>query len=818
MLQNYFITTLRSAKKEKAFTVLNILGLTIGFTTCLYIGLYTIEELGHDTFHTKAERIYRVNQTFIWGETDKLFGSTGPGVMSAVANEVPEFEAMTRIHPLEDALVSSISKGSRRIFEEEGILSADSTFFQVFTFPLLKGNSKTALVYPFSVVITENIAEKYFGKLDIIGEELTLGERGDEKTYQITGVTADIPNNSHISFNLLTSMSSIERLKTQNDSWWWTTFVTFGVLRSDADPMLVSKKVADVPGKYLEPFLQKYKGISLEEFIASGEKWDLYIQPLLDIHLRSTHVFSRLNKVSDIKTIYTLVTLGGLILLLSVINFINLTTARATKRAKEVGVRKVLGSSRQNLIWQFMLESILFCTLAQVFSALLLGILIPYFNSLSGKEVTYGILGDSTLQLITLSITIIIGILAGIYPAFYLSAFNPGIVLKGKTTHSSGGGFVRNSLVTIQFTVSIALIACALIVNQQVQYWMNMDLGFNRDNKLIIQKVNRIGNSIEAFQNEIKTSTKVERVSFSSDTPPYIYDINIGQIKGNKEVNIDVSYFTTDEDFLDIYGLTLIVGRNFNEDFNDKRNVLVSRSLTKSFGFSDANEAINQTLVLEKNEVKIVGVFEDFITELNWEQLPIALYYKEGIDTVHPHRSLTVSFTKGTTSSDINDLLVELETIWSTFNPHIPLKYSFLDQEYEMIFDSDIRFGQLINLYSILAILIASLGLAGLVAYVIERRNKEIGIRKVLGASIHSIMRLLTSEFSKLLAIGFVIATALSWYIMNIWIEDFTYQTPISTTNFLIAGAIMALVALVTLSFQTIRAATSNPVNSLKEE
>lgn len=819
ILKNYSITAFRSAKKEKSFTVLNILCLTFGFTACLYIAMYTMEELRYDSFHEKAERIYRINQTFIWGGTDKLFGSTGPAVMGAIMSEVPEFESMTRVHTVDNSLVSTISETRANAFEEEGILGADSNFFDIFTFPLLKGDPKTALINPNSIVITKSMANKYFGNEDVLGKQLIIGERENEETYLITGVAANIPSNSHVTFNFLLSMSSFQRLKRQSDSWWWTTFVTFGVLRSDANVEMVAKKVADVPRKYLEPFLQKYRGMSYQEFVASGESWDLYMQPLLDIHLRSTHVISRLNEVGDIKTIYTLDTVAGLILLLSIINFINLSTARSSRRAKEVGVRKVLGSSRNSLVWQFILESVLFCFVTLIISVVLIIILMPSFNSISGKEISFELMQNPTLQIITILTTIFIGILAGVYPAFYLSAIKPSKVLKGSLIHGKGGSIIRNSLVTIQFTVSIALIACSLIVNQQVLFLLDMDLGFNRENKLIIQNAERLETSLDAFQNEILTYALVDNVTFSSDTPPYVNDSD-GDffIKGNDEVTSKVSYWIIDENFVDVYGLTMIAGQNFREDLDGTKSVMLSRSLTRVFGIANPQEAINQHLIYYDYDLRIIGVFEDFNTELHWEQLPIALFYKGGFFTPSPTRELTVSFNEEISSDEIINLLADIKSKWSAFNPNAPFKYSFLDQEYKMIFEPTIKFGRLMNLYSLFAILIAGLGLTGLVAYVIERRNKEIVIRKVLGASVSSIMRLLTGEFGKLLIIGFVLATALSWYLMTLWMKDFVYQVPITIKTFLLSGLVMLVVALVTLSFQTIKASLVNPVKYLKEE
>lgn len=818
MIKNYFIMAVRNARREKPFTVLNVFCLAVGLTACLYMGLYAVNELGYDRFHEKADRIYRINQTFIWGERDELFGSTGPAVMGAVQDEIPEFETMCRIHPLENVpLASAVGQTEKQIFEEEAIRAVDSTFFDVFTFPLLQGNPETALAHPNSVVLTEETALKYFKTTDVLGRQLHIEDDEVNGTFQITGIAANVPDNSHVTFDMLISMSSIKRLKWSNDSWIWTTFVAFGVLRPDADPQFVAEKVSQVPAKYLEPFLMKYRGITYAEFLETGEPWDLYMQPLLDIHLSGDKVFSRLNETRNVNSLYMMATIALLILVLSVINFVNLSTAKASRRSKEVGVRKVLGSQRLDLIWQFTFESVFYCLLAFTLSLGLLGLFMEDLNGLFEQNISYTSVLDPGLFVPFLGFTIIVGLLAGVYPAFYLSASRLSRVLKGQMTRDGGDGLIRNILVTAQFTISIALIACALIVKNQVQFWLNMDLGFNRNNIIVVQNMDRLGTSMETFKQELLTLPDIANASISTDTPPYIWDGDDNfQIEGSENKG-KLSFWIADEDFADIYDLNFIYGRNFDKAKDHEICAVISRSLVERSGFTSPGEVLGRKLLYPEFEARIIGVIEDFETEINWEQLPLAIYFNYD-DYYRRNREMSIQYRDGLNRERLISLVSDIEEKWRATHPGLPMNYYFLDQHFENIFEPSVRLGQMIEFYSVLAMIIAGLGLTGLIAYVIERRTKEIGIRKVMGASVQSIVVLLSQKFGKLLMIGFALATGISWYLMSIWVQDYEHQAPIPWYLFVFSGAAMLLVAMLTIGYQTIKSARANPVEALRNE
>ena len=820
MFKNLLTVAIRSIQRQRFFAFIHIIGLSLGIMVCITIALYTSYELQYDKFHTKADRIYRINQTFIWGDDDALFGSTGPAVVHALREEVPDFEALTRVHPTGPQVISRPVGSQPIMFEEEHVLAVDENFLEIFTFPLLQGDQLTALSLPNSIILTKETAKKYFKDQEALGEYLEIGEGADKKSYRVTGITADIPPTSHIEFDFLISMTSLPNVADRRDSWMWTTFVTFGLLREDANPSLVADKVAAVPGKYLEAFLQKYRGISYQEFIASGEEWDLYIQPLLDIHLRSTNVYSRLNQVGNIQNIYVLWGIGSLILILSLINFINLSTAKSASRAKEVGIRKVIGSGRSNLIYQFLTESLIYVVASVLIGFFLTELILPFFNGIVDTELTTStILSPLALLTIVFS-TLLVGMLGGLYPAFYLSSFQPAKVLKGKLSLGLKDGKIRNILVTAQFAISITMIACTLIVKDQVNYWMNYDLGFDKENKIIVEHVNRLGSEsqMETYRNELLSNPKVKYVSIVSDTPPMIFDFDNFKRRGDKDYNLSVNYLTADESFIPSFDIQLIEGRGLEKTFFDSTNIVVNEYFVKAFGFESNQDAIGKDIQYNSIDFKIIGVMNDFNTSLSQTKYPVAILDHSAPIFRNPQTKMVIDLNVSATSDEIQDILGSAEKKWQVITAKSPFSYTFADQEYAEIFTQTINFGKLLTAFSILAVIIACLGLFGLVAYVIEKRTKEIGVRKVLGATVANIWMMLSSDFGRLLLVGFIIAAPLSWYMMSQWIQNYELRTDISLLTIVLAGVLMVLIAVLTTSIQTIKASRLNPVDQLKEE
>ncbi|WP_258101259.1 ABC transporter permease [Marinoscillum pacificum] len=820
MFKNLLTVAIRSIQRQRFFAFIHILGLSLGIMVCITIALYTSYELQYDKFHSNAERIYRINQTFIWGDDDALFGSTGPAVVHALREEVPEFEALTRAHPTGPQVISRSIGSQPIVFEEEKVLAVDENFLEIFTFPLLQGDQSTALSSPNSIILTKETAKKYFKDQEALGEYLEIGEGADKKSYKVTGITTDVPPTSHIEFDFLISMTSLPNVADRRDSWMWTTFVTFGLLREDANPTSVADKVAAVPGKYLEAFLQKYRGISYQEFIASGEEWDLYIQPLLDIHLRSTNVYSRLNQVGNIQNIYVLWGIGSLILILSLINFINLSTAKSASRAKEVGIRKVIGSGRSNLIYQFLTESLIYVVASVLIGFFLTELILPFFNGIVDTELTTSTMLSPIALLTIVFSTLLVGMLGGLYPAFYLSSFQPAKVLKGKLSLGLKDGKIRNILVTAQFAISITMIACTLIVKDQVSYWMNYDLGFDKENKIIVEHVNRLGSEsqMETYRNELLSNPKVKYVSIVSDTPPMIFDFDNFKRRGDKDYNLSVNYLTADESFIPSFDIQLIEGRGLEKSFFDSTNIVVNEYFVKAFGFESNLDAIGEDIQYHSVDFKIVGVMNDFNTSLSQTKYPVAILDHSAPIFRNPQTKMVVDLNESATSDEIQDILNSAESKWQTITAKSPFSYTFADQEYAEIFTQTINFGKLLTAFSILAVIIACLGLFGLVAYVIEKRTKEIGVRKVLGATVANIWMMLSSDFGRLLLVGFIIAAPLSWYMMSRWIQNYELRTDISLFTIFMAGLLMVLIAVLSTSIQTIKASRLNPVDQLKEE
>lgn len=819
MFKNLLLVTLRNIQRHKFFALLNISGLSIGIVATLLTSLYIYDEFTYDQFHENLDRIVRVNQTFIWGETDNLFASTGPALKGILESEVPEFETVVRIHDAEASLVSYESEdGTIKVFDETSILAADSNLLSVFTFPLLAGNPRTCLVNPNSVVITQAIANKYFGGKPPLGMTLQFGEGTHKKNVKVTGVFEDIPSNSHIDFDFMLSMSTFPRVERSRDSWIWTTFVTFGLLNENASLESAANHIPNILETRLNRFLIDYRGETYQEFIASGKEWNLYFQPFSDIHLRSENVWSRLNEVGSMDNIYILGTVAFLILVLSIINFINLSTARAATRAKEVGLRKVIGSSRQRLIAQFLTESIAYTLIALFIGLVLSQLLIPHFNWLSGKSLTFNLWSSPILIIILLTGSILLGTLGGIYPAFYLTSFQPSSVLKGNLGLGARGSTIRNTLVVIQFTISIALISSSFIVFDQMVFMRDYDLGFDRSNKIIIHNVNRLGDEkVASFANELRKISLVKEISLSAEAPPFINNGDNFFLDGQEKNKIPLNYNLVDEKFAAVYELPIIAGRNFHQDGTEVNKIIINKTAMKSFGIQQPEDMINLNINYYDNPIKVIGVIDDF--SYSFDDIMPSAIMPIGTDVYsNDSRTLTVDLTRDGDQEEISSLISQMENQWRFFNNKVPFDYTFLDQAYATQFAPVLRFGRLLSVFSSIAVFIACLGLVGLIAFVIERRNKEIGIRKILGASISSIIFLLTSQFGRLLVFGLLIAIPTTWYFMNNWLSDFQYKTTINWLTFFYAGLLMLVIALITTSIQTIKTATANPTESLKDE
>ncbi|WKN41102.1 ABC transporter permease [Tunicatimonas pelagia] len=806
MIRNYLKITLRNLANQKLYTFLNVLGLSIGIASCLMILLYVHHELSYDAFHEKAERIYRVGLNGKIADQEVFTTNTTPPLAYTAVEEFPEVENATRIYT---HWGNQVIRYGETVISEEDVYMADSTFFDVFSFPLLAGDAATALVDPTSIVIPEDVARKYFGDEPPLGKTLLLGS--DKTPHTITGVLEKLPDNSHVHFSMLRSMSAVEY--SRDDGWFNNSFQTYLLLHEGASSESLEAKLPGLVAKYVGPEVQQFLGVSLEDFFEQGNKYGYFLQPLLDIHLHSD-LQDELEPNGDITYIYIFAAIGFFIILLACINFMNLATARSANRAKEVGVRKTLGSMRVHLIRQFLSESVLLSLIATVLALVSAGLLLSPFNNLAGKEISSALFAEPWFLLSLLSLMLLVGLLAGSYPAFYLSSFRPVEVLKGKLKAGMKSSGVRNVLVVFQFFISITLIICTLLVYQQLEYTRTKNLGFEKENMIIIDGAWRLDKGKqEALRQDLASQSAIVDASISNNVPPGVNNTTIFRKKG-EEQDILVSTYDVDYNHLPTMKIELLEGRNFSRDFpTDTAAILLNEAAVREFGLDDPlSEEIRYFGGGEYGshlDLKVVGVFKDF----NFETLrnnirPLALM-------------LTTQGSKisvRTAPGDVSATLATVEELWGQYASEEPFQYSFLDEDFDALFRAEQRLGQVFSVFTGLAILVACLGLLGLAAFMAEQRTKEIGIRKVLGASVANVVVLLSKDFTKLVVVAFIMAIPLAYFIMQSWLKGFAFKISIGPGTFILAGGAALLIAWLTVSWQSIKAASANPVKSLRSE
>jgi putative ABC transport system permease protein len=793
MVKNYFKIAFRNLWKNKVFSFINIMGLTVGMTACFLIFLYVKFELSYDSFHTKANRIYRVVSD-IKTPTEVLHAS-GPAwaVAPNAKDEFPEIESFVRI--TNDNVL--IKKGDIK-FEEDNAIWADSAFFKVFDFKLLKGNPNTALKEPFSVVFSETAAKKYFGNTDPMGQTLLI--TGDKLPAKVTGIMKDIPDNSQIKADVVLSMTTITQKFNQSlDSQWGNYGArAYLLLKPGTNAKYLEKKFPD--------FLERRDGAEMKKIQMYPT---LFLEPLRDVYLYSTRDDS---KTGHIINVYIFSLVAIFILLIACINFINLTTARSTERAKEVGIRKVVGAGKKQLAAQFLGESVVLCLLAFVLTFFLSWLLLPLFNHLAGKTISTSIFEHWNYLILLFFSSIGIGVLAGIYPALVLSSFKPIVVLKGRFATGTRGIILRKGLVIAQFTISIALIIATVVVYNQLNYMRNQDLGFSKDQMMVIDTNGDPAK--KAFEQAVKELPGVKSVAMSGSVPggnnPGAYS-EIENKKGDMQIaNLDL-YFVG-FNFINQYKIKMVAGRGFSRDFatDTTQAMVLNEAAAKLFGYTSPEQAIGKRFKQWGREGKIIGVAKDFhFKSLQEEIKPLSM-------RIEPDASNLISINVA--ASNLPKTIASIENRWKTLIPDRPFSYYFLDEFFNRQYRSEQRFGNLFLNFAILAIFISCLGLLGLASYSTLQRTKEIGIRKVMGASVSNIVNLLSIDFLKLVFISFVIAAPLAWFFMHQWLKDFAYRININWWIFLFAGVTAVLIALFTISFQAIRAAIANPVKSLRTE
>lgn len=804
MIKNYFKTAWRNLLKNKAFSIINLLGLSIGISVCFIIVLFVQDELSYDRFNVKADRIVRVlfQSNINGGKINEA--TVMPPTAQALKNDYPEVQEATRLHY---AGRPKVAYGDKK-FKDGEFAFVDSNFFNVFTAHFIKGDAATALQEPNTLIVTNDFAKKYFGEEDPIGKSLDFNNHSE--LYKVTGVIDKIPANAHFHFDMFGSMAGYT--EATSDSWMTSNFFTYLVLQDGYDYKKLETKLPNMVEKYMGPQILKAMGMSLAQFRTKGNTLGFALQPLKDIHLHSDSSFE-LEPGGDIKYVYIFGAIALFMLLIACINFINLSTASASKRAKEVGVRKVMGSRKFELVKQFLIESILLTFIALLISFVMVQVALPVFNDLSGKNLHIGFSIQPLLLFVALGL--LVGLLAGIYPAFFLSSFNPIATLKGRLSASTKSLGLRSGLVVFQFFISISLIVGTIVIYQQMNYIRNKKLGYNKEQLLVLSNSWALGKNEKFFKEELLKDSRVVSITTSGYKPAGPTDNNNSMVypEGKENQVMKTLRYDVDEQYIPTLGIEMAAGRNFSPAFaTDSSAVIINEAAAKAFAF--AGNSVGRNIVwMNKNEggkatYHVIGVVKDFhFRSLHEAITPLLMVLK-------PEWGLIVK----TKSADIAGLLSSMKQQWQKLNIDEPFEYAFMDDLYNKTYLTEQKTGSILNIFAVLTILVACLGLFGLATYTAEQRTKEIGIRKVLGATITQVTNMLSKEFLKLVLIACLIAFPVAWWGMHQWLEGFAYRINISWWVFIVAGFAAVTLTILTVSFQSIKAALMNPVKSLKAE
>lgn len=793
MIKNYLRVAFRNLWRHKGFSFLNITGLTIGMSACFLVFLYVKFELSYDDFHSKGNRIYRV-VTDINNPSEVLhLADAAPAMPVAAKRDFPEIEKQVRFSP--GSIL--VRRGDIKI-QEENMAFADSTFFEVFDFPLLKGDPVKALREPFSVVLSETAAKKYFGSADPMGQHLYL--TGDKNIGTVTGVMKDMPENTELKADMLVALYSGAADSNRDNNWGGFGDFSYFLLRPNTDPHALENK--------FPRFLENHIGKFMKDI---NQTYTYLLEPLKDVYLKSTRGGTASGSLTNV---YVFSIVGIFILLIAGINFVNLTTARSTERAREVGIRKVVGAERRQLTGQFLGESVILCLIAFVLSVGVCAALLPSFNFLAGKTVSTGIFNHpsyiGTLFLIGLGI----GLLAGIYPALVLSAFQPIIVLKGRFATGVRGLLLRKGLVISQFTISIGLIVATLLVGFQLSFMRHQELGFDKDQELVLDTHG--DDHRDALKEEVRKLPGVISVAMSSNTPGS-GEMNALSIIQNQKGEMQVcspDLFFVDFDYIPQYQIKLVAGRAFSRAFGSDTTqaMILNEAAVRMLGYHSPQDAIGRNFDQWERKGKIIGVVKDFhYQSLQTVIRPLSL-------RIEPQGCTQLSVKVGTTH--LEGTIAGIEKAWHTIIPDRPFSYFFVDEMFDRQYRAEDRFGRLFIYFSVLAIFISCLGLLGLASYSAAQRTKEIGVRKVLGASVGGIVVLVSKDFLWLVGIAFLVATSTSYFLMKRWLDSFYYRIDINSAwwIFVLGGVGALAIALFTISFQAVKAALANPVNSLRTE
>ncbi|MDD5764890.1 MAG: ABC transporter permease [Candidatus Marinimicrobia bacterium] len=809
MFVNYLKIAIRNLKKYKQYSIINVLGLTIGITACVMILLYVNFQRSFDRYHENADRIYRI-------ETKASFGGmafNGPVTCAPMAEtlqrEFPEVVKATRVFRTGYPVLRYADKA----FSEERWFAADSTFFEMFSIPFIDGDPKTALTKPNNVVITESMAKKYFGNEPAVGKVLNSDKQTD---YMVTGVVKDIPANSHFHFDFLCSINSYQFIL-QDQFWLSNNYFTYILLKENASAKALEEKLPSLIPKYIGPQILQTVGRPLEQVMINGNFWGYYLTPLTDIHLHANSQYE-LEPGGNASYVAIFVLIAIFILVIACINFMNLATARSATRAKEVGIRKTLGSGRSQLIRQFLAESIFLSLLSVILAMILVKLLLPAFNNMVGTQIEIHYFNNFIIFPLLIALGLAVGFLAGIYPAFFLAAFDPVVVLKGNLKLKSKHSWLRSTLVVFQFVISIVLFSGALIIFNQLKYIQNKNLGFNKEQVIVVEKTDDIGAQVIPFKEQLLRNPDILSVSNSNTIPGRNFSNNAHRREGaTPDETVAINGIHSDTEFAETYQMTLVAGRYFSKDRPaDSGAVVLNEAAVKAFGIEEPviGKGIMEYGPPERGDIRheIIGVVKDFhYQSLHYEIRPLAI---ELFQLGQLGRCVSVRVKP----ENIRETIAYMEKTWKEFASDQAFEYVFFDEDFARLYRSEQDTRKIVTIFSGLAIFIACLGLFGLASFTIVQRTKEIGIRKALGASVRSIFLMLSLDTLKLVLIAMLVSFPISWLIMSKWLQNFSYRISYDFGAFLLAGFAAFIIAIGTVSHQAIRAATSNPVDALKYE
>jgi putative ABC transport system permease protein len=802
--------TAGSLRKKTGYLILNIGGLAIGIASFLFITLYVINELTYDRFFTGYKNIYRIKIVgqFAGGALDQAI--TAAPMAKAMLNDYPEVLKAARLRGMGDWLI----KYGDRKFNESGVIFADSTLFDVFDYKLLKGDPRMALVRPRSMVLTQEFAKKYFGDADPVGQRLNV--ESDTVFYTVTGVMQDVPDNSHLKFDMVASLSTYPR---QANSTFWVShnFYTYITVKEGTDIKSLQDKFQDMVLKYVGPQIKQIIGQTIEEFRQAGNDFRYILEPVKDIHLKGATQYNR-EPPGSLATIYIFGSIAILILIVAVINYINLATAKSASRAKEVGIRKVSGASKAGLITQFLTESLLITFSATVLAFLLLFALLPSFNNLAGRELSFGILINPAGLILLALFVIVIAVTSGFYPAFVLASFAPTDVLKGTLSPGSMSKKLRSVLVVFQFTVSIVIIIGSIIVNSQLNFMTRKDIGFEKENLLVIKRADAFWRQTGSFRTRLLEIPGVEKVGFTQNIPGSNFSNNAFFKDNDPEMKTYlINQGSVSFDFPEAMGIKLIEGRIFSRDFGtDSTAVLINEATVRVLGLK---EPVAGQYILAPSDgpekftrIKIIGVMKDFnIESMHKAITPV------GFRVLYPGGGDQYAVVR-LSGTNIPSVIRNIEQVWQEFTSNMPFQYEFFTDRWNSLYEAESKTGKIFLIFSFLAIFIACLGLIGLVTYMTNKRTKEIGVRKSYGASSRVVLALLSREVFYLIAISSLLAYPAAFFGSRYWLEGFASRISVSPFIYLAATLITLAVGWLAISYQTIKAAGYNPANALRVE